>query len=45
LELFAATVDRAFSKCSGRKLPRPDVFEADLDAVRDALDLFDDGVG
>ena len=45
LELFAAAVDRAFGQGGGGQFVRRHFLEANLDAIGDALDFLDDGVG
>ena len=45
LKLLATAVDRAFGQRGGRELLGRRLVEANLDAIGDALDLFDDGVG
>ena len=45
LQLFATPVDRAFGQRRGRHVFRPGIGKTNLHAVRDAFDLFDDGVG
>ena len=44
LELFTSPVDRRLCERCGRQLRWCDVIETDLDALRDALDLLDDGI-
>ena len=45
LELLTSPVDRRLRERCGRQLHWCDVIETDLDALRDALDLLDDGIG